>query len=478
MPGVVPPPQYTPQGSTPYGPDTRTQAIPGPSGWTPPKPGGSPGVPPTAYPTNPWDLAPRTTPTSYVPPTASPSPSPGGPPQTSYNLPSFQSFLQMQLAAGIDPATAVQQANAKFGAQSGEGAQFYAAGQHGATDLGTIGIPGGYFAKNADGSWGFVPRNEGGKAGPTTNNTPGATLTYDQALSQANALATQVQGHPLTDQQTQLLLGEHGGGPGIPVNPTEFQKVLTEIRSWGGGQAPPGTPPSTNPPPAYPTQPTIPPGPFSPPGNTGQDPLSRSANGALGFFNTGGTLGGDVRTLLGNIIGSGGFTPGAQRRLNDARDAEAMGFSGMLSDARGALADRGLLSEPGVPQGAETTAVRRIGESLAPTFAGALSGVETHMLDTANSNVQSALSLATGLSQSDAQNMLTSVSLSTNRQQTLSDIALKSLDQNMQWQEFLANYGLQRDQVTQAIQTGNYAAIAALIQQFLGSVNTSTGGFI
>ena len=88
---------------------------------------------------------------------------------------------------------------------------------------------------------------------PTT--TPAAqTMTYQQALAQANATAQQYLGRPLTQAEISGYLGKYGGGPGTSVTLASLSPVLYDIASKAtttqGGPAPAptaGTPTATTP---------------------------------------------------------------------------------------------------------------------------------------------------------------------------------------------------------------------------------------
>src|SRR5213075_615424 len=88
-----------------------------------------------------------------------------------------------------------------------------------------------------------------------------------------------------------------------------------------------------------------------------------------------GPVGGDLYATLQQIIKGGGATPDITAQLVKARDTEALAEQGMMADARGELAARGLLSEPGAPQGAESSAIRRVNEQIAPSFANAVTDI-------------------------------------------------------------------------------------------------------
>ena len=60
----------------------------------------------------------------------------------------------------------------------------------------------------------------------------------------------------------------------------------------------------------------------------------------------------------------------------------------------------------------------------------------------------------------------------------MNDVAISSLDRNMEWNQFLAEFGLQRHEVLESIQTGRLAALLPLLQQYLAGVTLSASGFV
>lgn len=254
-----------------------------------------------------------------------------------------------------------------------------------------------------------------------------------------------------------------------------------------------------------------------------------------------------------DAIMNGGDTidPAARRnRLVAARDANASAFLGQTADARGLLAERGGLSQPGVNQGPENTAIGRISTTLAPAYANSIRDIETADMDRASANrmaalglkssalgtetgavvqgkaaqdaaahnritdilqsmglsadvaksqadnltrvlglqtdvaktdtsaIMDSLSLATGLSQSQAKNVLDAAGAGTARQTALSNIALSTLQQNQDWNKFLAEFGLNHDMVMEQLQQGRINAITPLLQLLLTAGSSAAGGYI
>lgn len=212
----------------------------------------------------------------------------------------------------------------------------------------------------------------------------------------------------------------------------------------------------------------------------GDDPLSRLINSALaGLLTQGGTpYGADVAATLGDLIGRGGLSPDVSAKLIEAREAAGRGFEGLLGEARGTLADLGQLSIPGVEQGGTNLAVSRIAERIAPEFAGAIRGIYDDALQRSDETLLQTLSLATGLSSDMARNVLAAAGTGTQRQQMLASIALETLSQNIQWTQFLAEFGLTQAQVAEQIRLGRLQALIPLLQLFLQGAGQAAGGFV
>jgi len=90
----------------------------------------------------------------------------------------------------------------------------------------------------------------------------------------------------------------------------------------------------------------------------------------------------------------------------------------------------------------------------------------------------STLQLATGMNEEMSRNLLATAQTWTDRQEMLGNLAIQNLDQNIQWNKFLYEAGLERDQVVESIQTGRLASLLPILQTFLTQVQTSAQGFI
>lgn len=187
-----------------------------------------------------------------------------------------------------------------------------------------------------------------------------------------------------------------------------------------------------------------------------------------------------VFAQLMKIIASGGALPNdpeiLQQQLETARENEVRAEQSQLADARGELAARGLLSEPGSPQGEEASAINRIEQGIAPAYSQAVRDIHTTQLNAQNERVTNALAEVTGLSNAAAGNLVSALGTGTQRQIGLANIALGELAQNTQWNEFLAQYGLSRDALQYQIEQGNLQVLLPLLQQFVQYLQTLAAG--
>ena len=208
-------------------------------------------------------------------------------------------------------------------------------------------------------------------------------------------------------------------------------------------------------------------------------------------------------------------------RLGATSDAMAM-FENRLRESGGAaLADRGLISRPGVLQGEDVGLQGRVGEAVGREFAPVLSdlfseearlaeegefniadlqlrarGQEDQRLLTAaniaagfsrdqaeqqaqqDTSLLAAVSLATGYSKDRAAQLLAAVTAGGNRQEMLADIALRTLEQNRLWNQFMAEFSLDREALLHEIRSGQMDQVLMTIQQFISLLAQSRGGYI
>lgn len=166
------------------------------------------------------------------------------------------------------------------------------------------------------------------------------------------------------------------------------------------------------------------------------------------------------------------------RRFESARELLDKGRRTMINDLEGDLVSRNLLSEPGIPQGIHAGGLQRITERIAPEFSRALRDIYTDEVERSDARQLAALQMATGYSVDQARNFLAGIGEGTARQTALADIALRTLQTNMAWSQFLANFGLQRDQVLAMLQQGRVDDVQELLNSFLSLASLSRGGYI
>ena len=217
-------------------------------------------------------------------------------------------------------------------------------------------------------------------------------------------------------------------------------------------------------------------------GNVGQDPFSQLLTGGLGnLIARGGAnqFGQDVNATLADVINDAAMGPNQGRmnaRLETLRENAGLAQRSMINDARGSLASRGLLSEPGTPQGPEISAITRISESLAIPFAQGLRDAQVEESQFADQRLMQGLGLAADQSQAQSSNLLGALGEGTNRQNVLAQIALGALDRNIVWNQFLAEYGLDRERLANEIQQGRIQNVQQIMELFARYVEMARQG--
>jgi len=139
----------------------------------------------------------------------------------------------------------------------------------------------------------------------------------------------------------------------------------------------------------------------------------------------------------------------------------------MRSEAENDLANRGLMSLPGSPQGPETTAIDQIMQHLAPSFDSAMGTFLTNAYGQAGS-----------MAQNNNANMLQGLQGAGTYQTNMANIALETLKENNAFNEFTAQFGLDRDKALYEIASGQNTGLANLLAQYLASVNTTAQGHV
>jgi len=218
-----------------------------------------------------------------------------------------------------------------------------------------------------------------------------------------------------------------------------------------------------------------------------RDVIQRRGAGALETT----PLGEDVESTLRELIASGGAMPEDQQRrameIESARAPLDILRQSQLAQGQAALASRNLLG-----QGPEIDYMQRMEQGLAPMYADAAQRIELAEREASDqryrdalqtgqtmaqqadalqeSRLSNALSLATGMSGEQSRNLLSTVQTTTERQEMLSDVAIRSLDQNISWNKFLAEFGLKRDQALELITSGRINQILPLLDLYLKAV--------
>jgi hypothetical protein len=180
----------------------------------------------------------------------------------------------------------------------------------------------------------------------------------------------------------------------------------------------------------------------------GTDPLSQAiTNGLMELIANYGNYGPDTEALqLENV----------RAAADRARRAEMAGLMGEL-------ANRGLLPEsaPGGMGGLALDALTRLEQNeIAPLFAEA---TRDYLINDAE-RAQDAYLWALGEA--------------TSRQNVLSQIAIQSLAQNVAFNQFLAEFGLTRDEVLAKLAAGQDDALIALLMAYLQAVQVASGGHV
>ena len=206
-----------------------------------------------------------------------------------------------------------------------------------------------------------------------------------------------------------------------------------------------------------------------------------------------------VQSELQNLITDYGVIPqDAQRAaidLEQARSPLDALRQAQLSQGQAALADRNLLG-----QGPELEFMQQLEEQLAPAYSAAGQRLITDQLDRADARYQAALDagvnvaeaqaqrrearliptlqIASNQTAQQAQNMLDTVGTWTERQRMLGDLAIRNLDQNIDWNKFLAEFGLERDQILELISAGRLDDIANLLNSNLPAISLLPQGMV
>lgn len=217
----------------------------------------------------------------------------------------------------------------------------------------------------------------------------------------------------------------------------------------------------------------------------GQDPFSQLITGGYSDIigRQGATpFGQDIEATLKGLIERRGQVdedPQIRAQRMEAKRAPIESFRRtQRNQMRGELANRNLISEPGQEQGAELTSLARLEEQLAPAYAQAGHELAAEDWQADNERLSQSLALATGMAQAQAQMYLSALNSATQRQQVLADIALGTLDRNIYWNKFLAELGLERDQIMHQLQNGRVENLQSLMMLFQQFISSARGGYV
>lgn len=149
--------------------------------------------------------------------------------------------------------------------------------------------------------------------------------------------------------------------------------------------------------------------------------------------------------------------------MEGARMPYEMARKVQLNNADADLANRGLLGEQGHQSGLQADAIGRIETNLAPAYTGAVSN---------------AMSLLDQSEQQAITQLLQGASTGTQRQQVLSDVALRELDENRLWNQFLAQNALDKDKAMWDLQQGQGQQLLTLFSLYLQRARDAANGYV
>jgi hypothetical protein len=228
----------------------------------------------------------------------------------------------------------------------------------------------------------------------------------------------------------------------------------------------------------------------------------------------------ETQASLRDIVAAGGALPIDQQRrameIEAARSPIDILRQSQLEQGQAAMAGRGLLG-----QGPELDYMGRLEAQLAPMYTqaaqeiqleeqrradtryqNALAGLNQQAMQqgmTANQRYQATQQLQTemtldmarrqddrlgqaiqqsaNLTTQQSANLVNTVNALAGIQRERTDAAIRALDQNMEWNMFLAQFGLERDQVMEQLEQGRLAMLLPLIQEFMGVASQAAMGF-
>lgn len=208
----------------------------------------------------------------------------------------------------------------------------------------------------------------------------------------------------------------------------------------------------------------------------GNDPMSKQIDESLmALMRQGGRLRSSTGDLadaaLQKYLKTGGDS---KLRMESIREKFGLMQRAQMNDARGELASHNLLSEGSQAQGPEMSTVGRVNANIAPQWAAATRDAAVQD----NEQMMQAITMATGLDEQAANRLLSTANTASGRQQMLGDMAIKNLDQNRMWNQFLAEFGLKRDTIMYQLQNDQLGAIQPLIAAFQKWADSQNGGYV
>lgn len=262
-----------------------------------------------------------------------------------------------------------------------------------------------------------------------------------------------------------------GGYPDSPYNAETLEQLMASFGSLFGGQGQQYTPPGDSG--VYPEDPLQ---------QVGEDPLSELITGGMaalintggqGFSDTGKASNDALIEMLRGGRGGGMNEDIINARMESAREHAERWRKGQMDTLQAGLADRGLMGS-----GPERTGMERIGLEMEGIGATALRDIFADQTGSADERFMNAIKMGMDGSQANNRTLLDTLGAANNRQMGLSQVALASLAQNMEWNQFLAEFGLDRDRVMEEMQNGRIEAIMPLLQMFIQLAGQARGGYV
>lgn len=185
--------------------------------------------------------------------------------------------------------------------------------------------------------------------------------------------------------------------------------------------------------------------PYSMPTGTGVNP-----SGGSGF---GEGLGSAFNEGILSILKAGWGADKGQlaKRYESARETIDRGRRSQMNNLNAQLAERGLLGS-----GAEASTIGRTESDLAGQYSTALRDATLAEDQIASDRYMGALNAALGADSNDI-----------NRKKMIGELAVANLSQNRQWNQFMLQYGLDKEKIMNDISMGNIDRYTNLIGMFL-----------